>query len=105
MLIQDLMEKLVNQFPNRMGKPDVVRSWKTDYAKALSNYEGDRLQRGWDNCIRSWDKLTPPLPADILRCIPEAGVGDKKKSAKERWEFVDREKPRLIERCLSAARL
>lgn len=104
MLISDLMEKLINQFPSRMGKPDVVRSWKADYAKALSDYEGDRLQRGWDICMRGWDKLTPPLPADILRCIPEAGLGEKTKSAKARWEFVDREKPALVKRSLAAAR-
>ncbi len=89
MLIDQLMERLDDEYPGSFTTPEKLRRWTERYAKHLK--PGPNLQTAVESCIQSFGpgRKSPPKPEDIAKHYPGESVAGERKFKLDMRKFLN----------------
>jgi len=99
MNVQDLMAKLTRLYPNQLAKREQARAWEIEFQNAVGEFEGDTLERAYQQVMKTWEYTTFPKPGNFrTACL--AILGEKSHSnghsSKQQCEYVKKNCDRLV---------
>lgn len=73
MTVAELLEELARLWPKNASQ---VMAWARRYRDILGRFEGSRLALAWQETLSDWQWDKPPLPAVIVKHVPDAKPED-----------------------------